>query len=118
MNKHKAEKLKYKQTPIPAGVYQVKNTINGKVLVGSSPNVHGKINSIKFQLEAGSHKNKDLQSDWDEYGEKSFLLEVLEILKPSEEPLRNNREDLKALEEIWLERVRPYGEMGYNKIKH
>lgn len=114
MKKHAAEKLKYKQTPQPMGVYQVRNNINGKVLVGSSPNVRGKLNSIKFQLEMGSHRNKDLQQDWDTYCEQNFSFEVLELLEPSKDLLHDHGDDLKALEELWLEKVQPYGEMGYN----
>jgi hypothetical protein len=117
MSKHAAEKLKYKQTPKPMGVFQVRNAINGKVLLVRSQNVPGKINSIKFQLEMGTHMNKELQNDWHEYGDNNFSFDVLELLKPSKDPLYDNSEDLKTLEDIWLEQLQPYGKKGYNKIK-
>lgn len=117
MDKRKALKLEYKQTPRPMGVYQVKNNVNGKVFVGSSPNVDGKINGTKFQLEMGSHKNKDLQNEWNTYGEQTFSFEVLELLEPDEDPSYDHSDDLEVLEELWLEKLQPYGEKGYNKIK-
>ena len=60
LNREYTERVK------PAGVYQVKNLANGKVLLGSSLNLEGPLNRHKFMLKIGSHLNKDLQKDWDE----------------------------------------------------
>src|SRR3990172_6919673 len=97
----------YKQTPRPMGVYIVKNNVNGKALVGSSPNVPGKINSMKFQLEAGTHKSRDLQSDWNTYGEQSFSFEILDLLEQGDKSPDDLKDDLEALEELWLEKLQP-----------
>lgn len=117
MSKHAAEKLKYKQTPLPMGIFQVKNKLNGKVLIVSSQNIPGKINSIKFQLEMGTHMNKELQKDWDEQGKKNFSFDVLDLLEPSKDTLHDDSDELKVLEEIWLEKLQPFGDKGFNKIK-
>ncbi len=70
-NKLKSRKelnREYKERVKPAGVYQVKNMANGKVLLGSSLNLEGPLNRHKFMLKIGSHPNKTLQKDWDELG--------------------------------------------------
>jgi len=63
-----------------------------------------------------TNKNKALQADWKNFGEEQFVFEVLERLKPAEEPGRNDREELEKMEQRWLEKLQPYGERGYNLI--
>jgi len=110
-------KKQYKQTLPPMGIYQIKNLINGKIFLGSSKNLHGKSNSYKFQLNSGLHINRELQEDYSKYGEDNFTFEVLDKLEPRDDPSYNYDDDLKTLEELWLEKLQPYGEKGYHKIK-
>jgi hypothetical protein len=111
----------YKQTHRPMGVYQIKNNVNGKILIGGSLNLDGIYNREKFTLKLGMHINKDLQKDWKEFGEENFLFEVLEQIKPQEEIIINQDElkkykyKLEKLENKWLDKLEPYGEKGYNK---
>ena len=70
----------------PAGVFQIKNTANGKVLLGSSLNLEGPLNSHHFMLKTGSHRNKVLQQEWDEYGEEKFIFEILETVTVKDDP--------------------------------
>lgn len=60
MTDKKELKKKYKQTLPPMGIYQVRNIVNGKILVGSTSNINGKNNSFRFQLGAGTHMNSEL----------------------------------------------------------
>ncbi len=110
-------KKQYKQTLRPMGIYQVKNLVNGKILIGRSKNITGKLNSIKFQLEIGSYIDKILQEDFNEFGAANFLFETIDILEPEEDPNYDYNEDLKTLEEMWLEKLQPFYDKGYNKIK-
>jgi group I intron endonuclease len=115
VDKHKEMKLEYKQNPPPAGVYQIKNLANGKVFIGSSPNVEGKIRSRQFEMKmGGSNFIKDLQHDLKEYGFESFAFEVLEYLDPNENTGLIDPEELSLLEVIWLEKLQPYDDKGYN----
>jgi group I intron endonuclease len=107
----------YKQTLQPMGVYQIKNLTNGKIFIGSSANIPGKFNSHKFQLRQGVHMNKELQNDFRQLGEEKFAFEVLDTLEPKEDPKYNYADDLKTLEEMWLEKLRPYDEKGYHTRK-
>jgi len=116
-NKLKSRKelnREYKERVKPAGVYQVKNLANGKVLLGSSLNLEGPLNRHKFMLKIGSHTNKALQKDWDEFGPEQFVFEILEAVQVKEAPNFNLKDELTLLEMIWLEKLQPFGERGYN----
>lgn len=107
----------YKENPPRAGILQIRNTVSGKIFIVGYPNVDGKINSQRFQLEGGGHAYKDLQADWKALGGDKFVFEVLEYLpvpEPGTSPLVV-REEIAALEKKWLDKLRPYGERGYNK---
>jgi len=107
-----------KETPVEAGVFQIKNLRNGKIFVEATRNLKT-INGQRFQLEMGSHRNRALQRDWQEYGPDAFAFEVLEVLKPKEEegPAFDVADALEKLKEKWLEKLQPYGDRGYNVKK-
>lgn len=104
---------RYKEEGRPMGVYAFRNTANGKVLVGAAANLPGALNSLRFQLKMGVHRNHDLQADWKAHGEESFAWEVLDELKL--EPGEDSRASLDTLERIWLNDLQPYGARGYNR---
>lgn len=108
---------KYKQTIQPMGIYQIRNIKNGRIYIGSAKDLRGRINSNKFQLKMGSHLNREMQKDFSEIGEKGFSFDVLDYLKPKEDLNYDYTEDLKILEEMWLEKIQPYNEKGYNSPK-
>ena len=110
-------KREYRQNHPAMGVYQIRNTKNDKVFIASTPNIPGAINGGKVQLNAGSHPNKKLQSEWREIGGESFSFEILDELTATEGPDHDYRADLAFLEEFWLEKSQPYGERGYNERK-
>ena len=114
MKSKKDIKREYKERKKLAGVFQVKNIANGKVLLGSSLNLDGPLNGHRFMLKIGSHRNKVLQQEWNEYGPDKFIFEILEVVKVKDEPNFNLSDELTLLEEIWLERLKPFGEQGYN----
>jgi group I intron endonuclease len=109
-------KEQYKLVIQPMGVYQIKNRVNGKVFIGTARNLPGRINSQKFQLKLGSHRNKDLQNEFFRFGEENFTFEVLDWLEPKEDPLYDYTEDLTVLQQIWMEKLKPYGEQGYHHL--
>ena len=104
----------YKERKKPAGVFQVKNTVNGKILLGSSLNLEGPLNSHKFMLTIGRHLNEALQREWNDYGGDAFVFEILEVVKVKNDPDFNVGDELTLLEEIWLGKLRPFGERRYN----
>ena len=107
-------KREYKERKKPAGVFQIKNTANGKMFLGSSLNLEGPLNAHKFMLMTGSHRNEALQKEWNEFGAEKFVFEILEFVKIKDDQNFNMSDELTLLEQIWLENLRPFGERGYN----
>jgi len=105
----------YKDTPRPIGVFRVHNTVDDKSLVGTSVNLPGILNRMRFQLENGSHPNRGLQADWKRLGPQAFTFEALDTLKPKEQPGYDPSDDLQVLLDMWLEKLMPFDERGYNK---
>ena len=114
MKSRKELQREYKERVKPTGVYQVRNIANGRVLLGSSLNLEGLLNRHRFTLRNGSHTNKALQKDWDEFGSDGFVFEVLEEVKVKDHPNFNLKDELTLLEQTWLEKLQPFGERGYN----
>lgn len=108
-------KQAYKQTPRPMGIFQIRNLTNEKVFVGKSENLDGIFNRNRFQLNANSHHQKQLQADWNELGADKFEFEILEELEFREG--LDTKKELEFLEDLWLEKLEPFGEKGYNERK-
>ncbi len=108
-------KREYKEREKPAGIFQVKNLANGRILLGSSLNLEGPLNSHKFMLAIGRHRNEELQRDWNTSGPENFVFEILEVVKAREDPGFDLNDELTLLEQIWIEKLQPFGERGYNR---
>ena len=116
-DKQKELKKEYQHGRRQMGVYQIRNLANEKLLLGTSSDLPGILNRHKFALRMGSHQNRALQSDWNVAGEGGFAFEVLDELTPSEGAERDYRAELEFLEELWLEKLQPYDDRGYNVRK-
>jgi hypothetical protein len=114
MQRRKEINREYKERVKPSGVFQIKNLANGKVLLGSSLNLEGPLNKHRFMLKINGHPNKELQKDWNELGPDQFTFEILETVQLKDHPNFNLKDELTLLEEIWLEKLQPFGERGYN----
>ncbi|SMG44258.1 GIY-YIG nuclease family protein [Paenibacillus aquistagni] len=103
----------YAKTHRRMGVYQIVNKENGYFVLGSSMDVDQVWNKEKFTLDLGSHMNKELQKQWNEYGGEAFELKVLEELKPEEEYIvepadrLKYKPRLKELLEAWEQKLKP-----------
>ena len=114
MSERKELIRQYKEMPRAMGVYRVHNKTNGKSLVGSSRDVQGRLNRHLAQLKMKSHRNADLQRDWDGHGPDAFVFETLDVLAPPKEPNYDPTDDLCVLEDLWLQKLSPFGDKGYN----
>lgn len=107
----------------PMGVYQIRNAENGKVLVGSSMDLDGMYNRLSFSKQMNANTFMELKDDWNRYGGNAFVFEVLDRINPREEQMNDPSElqaykdEVETLLELWLEKLQPYGERGYNKPK-
>ncbi|MDD3895331.1 MAG: GIY-YIG nuclease family protein, partial [Syntrophomonadaceae bacterium] len=67
-------------------------------------------NSIIFQLNMGSHPNKDLQNDYKTYGADQFEVTVLEQIEYEENDAKTDySDDLKLLKMIWTDKLMQEG---------
>jgi hypothetical protein len=110
----RAAKQEYKEAKVAAGVYRVHNVAEDRSLVGSSMNMAARLNRHCAGLRMGVHENKELQRDWNRLGETGFVFEVLDTLTGTDRPGFDGKRDLAVLEQLWLARLEPYGERGYN----
>ena len=97
------------------GIYQIKNKANGKMLIGSNVNLPAILNRFKAELKMGSCRNIVLQKEWKQFGPEMFEFKELELLEPADDPAYDPAEDLHVLEELWMEKLSPFGDKGYNK---
>lgn len=99
------------------GVFQIKNSINGKIYIGSSSDLIAVWNSQRFQLEAGLHPCAALQSDWNTFGSENFSYEIIEEINQNDDAPKDYTKDIKVLEELIIDEMQPFGEKGYNRRK-
>lgn len=104
----------YKDTPRQAGIAVIRNTANGKVLLLAGRDIPALLNRHRAQLRFGGHRNAELQRDWTTHGEETFAFEIVDTLTPKDTPDYDPGDDLRALEALWLEKLTPFGEKGYN----
>jgi len=105
MPSRKELKYQYKQARKDIGVYQISNDKNGKLLFASSSNINAVLNKNRFVLKYGSHKDRDLQREWNEFGERSFSIEVLELVDQNDEEKSDYSLELASLEKKWTNRL-------------
>lgn len=112
-----AIKRAYKEAKQPMGVYRITNTANGKIYIGCSMNIPARINRHKFQLWCGSEEIPGLLEDFRTFGEDKIVYDTLDLLEPKDDPGYDYREDVLTLGQLWIEKLQPFGENGYNEKK-
>jgi hypothetical protein len=103
----KALTREYKETPRPMGVFGILNKTSGVSLVGWSVNLPAILNRHRSELRLNGHRDKEFQRDWNAHGETSFEFQVLDTLDPSDDPAYDPTDDLKLLEQMWIDKLAP-----------
>lgn len=99
-------KVQYKEREIVGGVYMIKNTLNGRILLKADTDLRGSKNRYDFSQKTGSCVDMILQADWNKEGGGIFVFEVLEELKKGETQTAHEFEtDVNFLKEIWLDKL-------------
>lgn len=107
----------YKGVDTVMGIWALRNTVNGKVLLGSSLHTKAALNRQLFSLRLGQHRNAALQRDWAEHGEQAFTTEVLHVLERRDGLTEQDYlRELAELESLWLQELRPSGDAGYHEL--
>lgn len=107
-SKERRQQLKqmYKEMKPPMGAFMIKNIQNGKAFMDVSKDLKSSFNRHSFQLKAGAHPVKELQKDWNQFGQQAFVFEVLEQLDYDEKIEKDDySEELEIMKVLWLEKL-------------
>ncbi len=91
---------------ILCGIYQIRNIVDNKKIIGSTNNIYHRFAQHKNELRNNGHRNPHLQNAWNKYGQDKFVLEIIEIC---EEDKLIEREDFYIIKFDTINR-----ELGYN----
>jgi len=84
------------------GVYCITNKRNGKIYIGSSVNLDVRWDVHKIDLKYHNHHNKPLQSDWDYFGDKNFIFEIIWTGDTT-----TDRNEILLMEQIMIDKHEP-----------
>ncbi len=94
--------------PSTSGIYEIRNTINNKVYVGSAVNLKKRKIAHKALLNRSAHHSIKLQRAWNKYGENSFAFYILENVQ--------EKTNLIEKEQYWIDTLMACGNTGYNML--
>lgn len=97
------------------GIYVIRNTVNGKTLVGSASNVEKRFAEHRYRLRKGNHWNCHLQRAWNLQAGDGFSFELVEEC-PEDQLL--DREDFWMFKLGALHRDRGYNMRTANNVVH
>lgn len=117
MKSRKELKEEFKQKKYRIGVFKISNNINGKIFIGSSMDLDAIWHAQKLQLDFGIHQNIELQKDWKQFGAENFHYEIVEEIIQKNDPKVNYQMEVKILEEMILDDLKPFDKKGYNILK-
>jgi hypothetical protein len=101
MSGRKALSKGYKERKLVGGVYLIRNTQNGKYLIGHAVDLVSIRNRFQFAVTTGSAIDPRVRADWATFGAQAFTLDILEELEQGPGQTRAQFEDdLTALEQL------------------
>ena len=66
------------------GVYQIRNTVNGKRYIGSAVDFKRRFRNHRNRANKGTHHSIHFQSAWNKHGAKAFQFEILVVCPRNE----------------------------------
>ncbi len=64
-----------------SGIYSIYCKVNNKYYIGQSVDVYERMHHHRSRLKKGEHKVKDLQEDYNTYGEDKFVFKVEKLIE-------------------------------------
>ena len=95
------------------GIYQIKCTQTKKAYLGSTGNIIKRLKQHYKQLKSNRHPNPEMQLDFNQWGEKSFVVEFIKLV-----PSYYSRKQLYLDEQNYLDVVKSFETRYYNKSHH
>ncbi len=119
MDKARKKELQqeYANTKQPMGVFIVRCKSNNKCHIQATPDLKGVMNGTYVKLLNSRHPNRELQKEWNELGEESFVIEILEQLPYDEKDQEKEdySQELALLQIIWEEKLAGEDKVFYMK---
>lgn len=108
MDRRRELKEQYKQMKSEMGIFAVRSKDNSVCFLETTQNLKGKMNRTKFQLQNGSHPNKEMQTEWNQRGESDFIIEILEKLEydKDDDSKTDYSEELFIMKMLWEEKLK------------
>lgn len=78
-----------------SGIYMIRNTVSGRIYVGSSYRIRQRWGAHRHELRTGKHHSLSLQRSWNKHGERVFTFSILEVV--------NRAQDLFIREQFWID---------------
>lgn len=75
-----------------SGIYAIRNTVNGKMYIGSSVDIRARWAMHRSDLKHQTHHSIALQRAWAKYGRPAFVFEVLELIEDADARLARETE--------------------------
>lgn len=100
-----------------AGVYRIRNTVNGKVYVGSSVDVHDRLRHHRESLARNTHINRHLQAAFNAYGADAFEFDVVDAIWDAKKKREAGtlKAQLLGWEQLWIDHYESHKQdNGYN----
>ncbi len=72
--------FRYEGNSKKGGIYKITNIQNGRFYIGSAKRFKERWSNHYSSLRRNRHHNKFLQNDFNKYGEKTFLFEIVEVM--------------------------------------
>ena len=94
--------------PKSGGIYVIKNSVSGKIYIGSAVNLRKRLYEHDRLLSKGNHRNPRLQASWNKHGPDVFSAAILENVEAVDATLL-------AAETRWIDEMKASDEkVGYN----
>jgi group I intron endonuclease len=77
---------------ILSGIYLIRNTVDGRVYVGSTVNIPRRWRLHRLYLNKGSHHCPPLQGAWIKHGESAFVFDIIEAVEPTKAVLASREQ--------------------------
>lgn len=77
------------------GIYQIKCTKNGTAYIGSTVDIYERYSHHRWSLRKGIHHNKQIQKDYNEYGDDCFIFELIEEV--------SDKDKLSSIEQYYMD---------------
>ena len=104
----------YKMNPPEMGIFRIKNKINNKIYLIASKNLPATYNRFPTTFIIGNYFIRDIQKDFDEFGQEAFEYDTLDVLERKDDPNYDYTDDLNELLNLWIDKLQPFDDKGYH----